>query len=206
LFGALGIVVDVLTFGFKILGDVVGFILAPFKLLYDVIGDGIDFVAGIFEDLGDAISFILSPFTMVGDALNGLYDGVTGLLKKLNPLSWFSSDDNTKKTPPKMASGGIVNNPTNLIAGEAGPEAIIPLKNLGDMLTAKDDSAVNTAGLQKSGSSQGFGNDVAEILTGKLDMLNSLTQQMLRHMQDTADNTKKNVDATRSLNGNLFAA
>ena len=206
LFGALGIVVDVLTFGFKILGDVVGFILAPFKLLFDVISDGIDFVAGIFEDLGDAISFVLSPFTMVGDALNALYDGVTGLLKKLNPLNWFSSDDNAKKTPPKMASGGIVNNPTNLIAGEAGPEAIIPLKNLGDMLTAKDDSAVNTAGLQKSGSSQGFGNDVAEILTGKLDMLNSLTQQMLRHMQDTADNTKKNVDATRSLNGNLFAA
>jgi phage-related protein len=206
LFFGLGIVVDVLTFGFKVLGNVVELVLSPFKLLYDAIGYGIDFVAGIFEDLGDAISFVLSPFTMVGDALNALYDGVTGLLKKLNPLNWFSSDDNNKKTPPKMASGGIVNNPTTLIAGEAGPEAIIPLKNLGDMLTAKDDSTVNTAGLQKSGSSQGFGNDAAEILTGKLDMLNNLTQQMLRHMQDTADNTKKNVDATRSLNGNLFAA
>jgi hypothetical protein len=41
---------------------------------------------------------------------------------------------------PKFAHGGIVNGPTPLIAGEAGPEAIVPLHKLGQMggtLTAR---------------------------------------------------------------------
>jgi len=202
LFFGLGIVVDVLTFGFKVLGNVVELVLSPFKLLYDAIGYGIDFVAGIFTSLGDAIDVVLSPFSMLGNALTSLYDGITGLLSKLNPLNFFSSD---KTSPPKMAAGGIVNRPTNVIAGEAGAEAIIPLKSLGDMLTAKDNPATNTASLSNNLPNK-IDSNLSEILTDKLDMLNNLTQQMLRHMQDTADNTKKNVDATRSLNGNLFAA
>jgi hypothetical protein len=49
-------------------------------------------------------------------------------------------DDKTKPKPPKpkptppnqpipMATGGIVNSPTHILAGEAGPEAIVPLNN-----------------------------------------------------------------------------
>jgi len=44
-----------------------------------------------------------------------------------------------------------------------------------------------------------------EILTRKMDMLNSTTQELLKYMKDTADNTKRTHDATKALNGNLFA-
>jgi hypothetical protein len=35
---------------------------------------------------------------------------------------------------PKMASGGVVTSARNIVAGEAGPEAILPLSRFGDML------------------------------------------------------------------------
>ena len=41
-------------------------------------------------------------------------------------------------------------------------------------------------------------------LLGEIQQLNTLTAEMLRHIKDTAENTKRTVDATKSLSGNLF--
>ena len=41
-------------------------------------------------------------------------------------------------------------------------------------------------------------------LVGEIQRLNTLTAEMLRHIKDTAENTKRTVEATRSLSGNLF--
>ena len=45
-----------------------------------------------------------------------------------------------------------------------------------------------------------------EKLQTELATLNTSMREVVRYMKDTADNTKKNIDATRALNGNLFSA
>ena len=45
-----------------------------------------------------------------------------------------------------------------------------------------------------------------ENLSAELQTLNTTMREMLRYMRDTADNTKKTHDATKSLSGNMFAA
>ena len=74
---------------------------------------------------------------------------------------------------PQLADGGIVSTPTTVLAGEAGPEAILPLKHL-------------------------------ETLKIELQTLNKQTAEMLRYLKETADYTRRTVDATRSLGGDLF--
>jgi hypothetical protein len=44
-----------------------------------------------------------------------------------------------------------------------------------------------------------------ENLQSELQTLNTTMKEVLKYMMDTADNTKKTHDATKSLNGNLFA-
>lgn len=81
----------------------------------DVPSSGIDWAAQVAAVSGvtnDAISD--ADFNAVFDRINAWADG-----------SW---------TP--MATGGIVTGPTPIIAGEAGPEAIIPLSRAGSMLPA----------------------------------------------------------------------
>jgi len=39
----------------------------------------------------------------------------------------------------------------------------------------------------------------------ELTTLNTTMKEILKYMKDTADNTKRNIDATKGLNGNLFA-
>lgn len=43
-----------------------------------------------------------------------------------------------------------------------------------------------------------------DAMNSKLDSMNRMTSEMLRYLRETAENTKRTVDATKSLNGNLF--
>ena len=62
----------------------------------------------------------------LGSDLNKLYGMTPERLAALNKPSEM-------KAMPRMAKGGIVTRATSLIAGEAGPEAIIPLNKMGMM-------------------------------------------------------------------------
>lgn len=42
-------------------------------------------------------------------------------------------------------------------------------------------------------------------LKASIDRLNSINEQILEHMKAVADNTERNLQATRDLNGNAFA-
>jgi hypothetical protein len=44
-----------------------------------------------------------------------------------SPNNPFLDDDSPRPAPPALARGGIITRPTVVLAGEAGPEAIIPL-------------------------------------------------------------------------------
>ena len=72
------------------------------------------YVADTVSSIGSSIAN-----SSVGQAVSGAYDAVAN--SSYNPLNWF-------------AEGGIVTKPMIGGIGEAGPEAIIPLSQAGDML------------------------------------------------------------------------
>jgi hypothetical protein len=84
------------------------------------IGDGIESAAtGIANIAKGAVNVVI-------DGLNKAIGGINkaiGLLNKVNPF------DDVPRVPniPRLASGGIVTQPTLALIGEAGPEAVVPL-------------------------------------------------------------------------------
>lgn len=87
---------------------------------------------GILDGLKAVINALISGINSV---IKIPFDGINSALKTIRsadifgfkPFSWIS----TISVPqiPKLARGGIVNNPTMFQAGEAGKEAVLPLQN-----------------------------------------------------------------------------
>ena len=79
-------------------------------------------IKNAFQPLIDALQWIWEKIQAVSDAVSDIpvigdvAGGVTGGLKKVGSFLGF-------------AEGGIVSRPTAAMVGEAGPEAIIPLKH-----------------------------------------------------------------------------
>ena len=101
-------------------------------------------VVGIFKKIGTTIGNVVGSafkgaingaLTLVEGILNAPINAINGLLDVINAVPGISlSKLNTLKLP-RLASGGIVNNPGhgvmmgNYIAGEAGREGVLPLTN-----------------------------------------------------------------------------
>jgi len=65
--------------------------------------------------------------------LKGIQETLGLVMPDVNPASIDLSGFSVGGLPTLMASGGIVTGPTSIIAGEAGPEAIIPLDKMSSM-------------------------------------------------------------------------
>jgi len=122
--------------------------------------------AGMGATLGSVVPGL---GTAAGAIIGGIGGGAYSLYKNWGKLT----GEKPEEEKPKMADGGVVTKPTEVLAGEAGPEAIIPLKQF-------------------------------ESLRVELEMLNKQSAEMIKYLKETADYTKRNVDATKSLNGDLF--
>jgi hypothetical protein len=122
--------------------------------------------AGMGATLGSVVPGL---GTAAGAIIGGVGGGAYSLYKNWGKLT----GEKPEEEKPKMADGGVVTKPTEVLAGEAGPEAIIPLKQF-------------------------------ESLRVELEMLNKQSAEMIKYLKETADYTKRNVDATKSLNGDLF--
>jgi len=86
------------------------------------LGKGLDVAGGALSGASTGAmigSIIPGVGTLIGGAVGGLIGG---------GLSYFGGDE------PEMAVGGIVNRPTRAIVGEAGSEAVIPLKQFYEKL------------------------------------------------------------------------
>ena len=91
--------------------------------------------AAIGNVLSSVVGFITSPFRAAFDAVANLWNGTIGRLHVKLP-SWIPGIGGKGFDMPQiplMAAGGIVTEPTLLIAGEAGPEAIVPLSHGGGL-------------------------------------------------------------------------
>lgn len=154
-----------------------------------------------FKSIIKAIKLILSgdfssAGSMIGQALKSLWDGVkaflAGLLegakKLLNPANWFGSSSETPSAAvnaPKPPEGSA--------AGAKPPENPTPAQTSSAKAAAATPEPSSTASVPKP-----------ESVFAELQTLNKQTADILRVMREVAEHAKRNVDATRSLNRNLF--
>lgn len=148
--GAMRIVINIFTAGMEAFGgfvsgiqqgvtDVIGFfegLLNFFRGLPDRIGGFLDRIPEIFTGIwGDVITDVA---VFIGDILNFFLELPGRILGYLAGLADDIADaitpDNIDITPgfdipgvPGLAAGGVLTRPTIALAGEAGPEAYVPL-------------------------------------------------------------------------------
>lgn len=132
-------------------------------------GAGLDIAstAASFAGTGAMLGSIVPGLgTAIGGGLGAAAGGAYGLYQNWGKLFGESGQK-------KAADGLMVNTPTNILAGEAGPEIVAPTRHF-------------------------------ENLQNELQTLNKQTAEMLRYLKETAESTRKNVEATNNLNGDLF--
>lgn len=141
---ALGIISGVLKIGLGILKGDWETVWEGIKQVFKSIWDGI---VGIVENSWKAITGIVDGIVnKVKDAINwvkeliGLNSSATGSMSNAQGTGALQSG--IKAGIPKLADGGILTSPTLAIAGEAGPEAVIPLSKLDSMIGSGDKGTV----------------------------------------------------------------
>lgn len=137
-------------FGF--LGDIINAYLANIRSVFDsvkrIFGGIIDFIAGVFtgnwkrawQGVQDIFGGIMNGLqALVKAPLNGVIGLINAAISGLNKIQLPSIDIpffgevggwgfNIGKIP-YLAKGGIIDNPTLAMVGEAGKEAVVPLEN-----------------------------------------------------------------------------
>ncbi|MGT2802996.1 tail length tape-measure protein [Streptococcus phage Javan253] len=132
-----------------------------FKGIYNTIKNS-------FSNIGVAIGSAVSgafrsamnaAFYTVENAVNTFIGMINGVIGVINKLPGVSLGHIGRVYIPKLARGGIVDNPTLAMIGEAGKEAVVPLENTGFLQTMGRvvSSAVVTALGGGNYQSQGFG-------------------------------------------------
>jgi hypothetical protein len=132
LLGSAGAILEAntLTADVQNIADTVG--LNSAKQFYQAgVTAGTNLVAGI-QAAVDSYTIRLGGAN-TASAVAGLTSGFTGGATGGNSLNPFGMDFGSFGIGTLMADGGVVTRATSIIAGEAGPEAIIPLDRLGSM-------------------------------------------------------------------------
>lgn len=130
-------VIGVLGSVFAVISDVIGSIIG-------ILGGVVDFITGIFTgNWRKAWTGIKDVFKNIVDGLVGIFkfpinliiDGINAFISGLNKIKipdWVPAVGgkgiNIPKIP-KLARGGIIDQPTLAVVGEAGKEAVMPLEN-----------------------------------------------------------------------------
>ncbi len=120
----------------------------------------------------------------------------SAMLDAINPFKKSSASIESPEVSytavPMAATGGIFSGPSSgypIIAH--GTEAIVPIKQ---------GSGADAAQLV----AQTMGSTANENLASQLQTLNTISMEMLRYMKDTAEQARRNVEATKNLSGNLY--
>jgi hypothetical protein len=94
-----------------------------------------DFIKRIWDDIkttvSEAIDWITSKIKPLLDLINTVNNATHGLLGAAAKTAGNILTGGMLSLVPHFATGGIVTSPTLGLVGEAGPEAIIPLSQLG---------------------------------------------------------------------------
>ena len=141
-----GNIADAITHIFDALRGFMAFIKGVFTGDWKMAWDGIK---QLFKGVWDAlVDIVKAPVNLIIGFINtmvgGIVDAVNIAIKSLNKLSFnvpdwvpviggkewgFNIKTLTKPKIPYLADGGIINQPTLAMVGEAGKEAVVPLEN-----------------------------------------------------------------------------
>ena len=122
------------------LGDIFGQIS---ERIQEWVGQIRDFFTGLWEGIAgglkSALNVVIRALNKALNVAGGLVEKIKGALDKIpgpNPAGNFllGVAGNLRSGIPELAEGGIVRMPTLAIAGEAGPEAVIPLGRLDSLI------------------------------------------------------------------------
>lgn len=176
--------------------------------------------------LGTFVHFFVDIWQTFGNFLDNMLKSI----KNLPIINFFTKDnksvpdttkpkaDTTKPTAdttqtitnpnlqeiPAMAEGGIVTKATTALVGEGNqPEAIIPLSKISEVISQAQGTVSDERNIKQELKPETF-SDIKNMFT-EMQILNKQTTEILRYLRETADNTKRTVDATLNLNGNLFS-
>jgi hypothetical protein len=140
-----------------------------------------------------ALSPVLPQLTTLGPALNNYANGIMAFGKAVSTVDIAKAEQLKKiMAGPSIAESitaagsKMIQAATNIALGTGGSET----------KKAEEEKAKTTA----------KGPSTEEKTYSELQTLNTNMRELLRHIKDTAENTKKTHEATRNLNGNMFAA
>jgi hypothetical protein len=131
----------VVLFAVAVAALVVGLVIAykkfdAFRDIVDAVFDAIKTgVKGGMSAIGTYLSFVMDVYKGIFNAIGKLWNNTIGKLKFKIP-DWVPGiGGNGFEVPdiPMLANGGIVSSPTLALIGERGPEAVIPLSQMGNM-------------------------------------------------------------------------
>ena len=180
--GIFGKVGDWFVGRFNDMVDRVRGVFDTFKSLFQ---DAWDFVGRVFSGIGNfitsglrgAINGVFSGIERVANTIAGF---VNGLLDKFNKVSPVNIPRMGTLSLTRLARGGIVNQPTLAMVGEAGSEAVVPLENNTEWiekLAAKINSS--TGGGQPMQLTIQIGEE--RIASKLIDLINEKTQMSGRN-------------------------
>jgi hypothetical protein len=106
---------------------------SPFKTVVDTVFGAIDY--WITEVTIPAIKLMLTVFKTVFNGIARIWNSTVGKLSFKIPdwVPGIGGNGFSMPDIPMLANGGIVTSPTLALIGEAGPEAVIPLSQMGNM-------------------------------------------------------------------------
>lgn len=130
-----GIIADILKIALSFFGSIL-------DGLTDLVNNGIvktfqDLVTELGNLFGELWEIIKTPINWIIEGINKIIDGINSIHIDIPDWSPFHGGETIGFNIPRiplLANGGIVDQPTLNVAGEAGPEAIAPIDKLGDMI------------------------------------------------------------------------
>ena len=114
-----------------------------------------DAVKNKFSELGTSIASAISGavksgingvISMIENTINGAIRLINGAIGLINKIPGVSVGTLSNVSLPRLAKGGVLYGAQTVIAGEAGPEAIIPLDRLFAQMDRMADRIVNGEG------------------------------------------------------------
>ena len=168
----------------------------------------ITFITGVFSgDWKKAWSGVVQIFSSVFQGIknafkipiNWVIDGINSFIRGLNRIkipNWVpvvGGKGFSIGTIPRLATGGIITEPTTALIGEAGPEMVLPLKNNTewmDVMAAK--VAVNNDGSNE---------ETVDVLRAIFDVVSNMNLRPVVDIQDMTEAVNNRNNARLRIQG-----
>jgi phage-related protein len=208
-----------------VFGTVWTIISWPFKMIGSL-------VSNVFEGISNAIKFVVDKLSNVLGMIGSVIKGITGFVgslfggsEKKEEKSVSGSPEFTRATAVLLEAANKMNvagdkliassatiGKNSAVAGSSMFDSVLSATGINKAVSDIKQKALNLPPISEEAKkiastfTEDTGPSLEEKTHTELVSLNSTMKDLLRYIKDTADNTRKTHEATKSLNGNAFAA